>query len=252
MIGALAAVLAHARLQRELVEADPVTAVHSFRKSVRRARSLVRFAEPWIGKRARKRIEGQLKVAFGPTSALRDGDVLAGVLAGLAERHPGLEPVVVARGSSGDPAAVLRTSVAALDGVEEAFAGVLPALAEGDLRTALALRFAATQRTRAAAGGDDLEAVHDWRKRTKELRYALELLDGRFDVEEPLAVLEGLAKELGGLADLLVVGAWLRAQGIDGGWRAAAEGEVRAGRDAALSGTSVFFGVTPGAFAAGV
>ncbi len=220
---AFAGVLAYARARAATLEDDPETAVHEFRKSVRRARSLVRFAEGILGRKRAKKLQKQLKRAFEPTSALRDGDVMGPVLLAMLDGRPELAEAgrrVADRiegeraGRQGAPiGAVLTQSVADLEGVEARFAAAVPStMTEQDLWDALDVRRQATAARRAeAAADDDPELVHEWRKRTKELRYSLELLAAQLDSEgqaEHVAA-AALAKELGEIADLLALAAYV-------------------------------------------
>ena len=271
LITAFSDVLTYARHQGSLVVADPVTAVHEFRKSVRRARSLVRFCEGWLPRERARSLHRQLKAAFEPTSVLRDGDVLGPTLIALLKGQPddvleagatvlaALESAGAARVVSASAVDVLRVSVETLAGVEDAFAAALPPeLGAVDVAEALAARYSATWRSRAgAAHPADLEAVHDWRKRTKELRYALELLSEGLN-DEGRQAHQGcarLAKSLGDLADLLALRVFLSVKrpGVRKRQRRLLRGTaasaVEQGRDAALAATEELFRVSPEAFA---
>lgn len=272
LIAAFSDVLAYARHQGAVVEAEPVRAVHEFRKSVRRGRSLLRFSEGWLPRKTARALHRQLKAAFEPTSALRDGDVLGPTLRELLDGQEGalleagaavmevLEAGGAERLASASAVLVLTRSIETLDGVEQAFASALPgALSSQDIADALATRYSATARARASVVSPaPLDSVHDWRKRTKELRYALELLDDRLD-EVGRRAHRGcgrLAKTLGDLADLLALRDFVsvKRRGLRKKQRRlvrkAAAAAVRAGRDAALIQTEPLFAPSPQEFAA--
>jgi CHAD domain-containing protein len=261
LIGALSGVLDYARWRAAGVDADPETTVHVFRKSVRRARSLVRFSEPLMSRKKARKLHRPLKAAFEPTSALRDGDVLGPVLKEFLGSRPDLAEAGQAvldridgerseRRSASTAAEVLAASVEELDGVEARFAKALGSeVGPADLRHALAVRYGAVQRRRAdAASSDDLELVHEWRKRTKELRYSLELLSARLDSNglAAHAATADLAGALGKLADRLA----LRAYVGDSVLIDALTDALNDGREAVLAQTEALFAPSPAEFAA--
>src|SRR5215831_20692177 len=61
----------------------PIDSVHEYRKSIRRARSLVELLRPAFGKTAADGLILRLKEAFAKTGRLRDSDILLATLESL-------------------------------------------------------------------------------------------------------------------------------------------------------------------------
>lgn len=85
LIEAFAGVIAFAEAQHALAAEDPVRAVHQARKSLRRARTMLRLLRPTLDDAVWRGLHGRLRAAMEPTSALRDGDVLGDTLALLTD-----------------------------------------------------------------------------------------------------------------------------------------------------------------------
>jgi CHAD domain-containing protein len=178
---------------------SPERAVHETRKALKRLRALLRLLEPELGRDAYAR-EGQaLREAGRRLSGARDADVLLATLDRLVERNPGAlsgrggvirlrahlhsERERAWRAMLGDPAALAQTlaelracrvRVAAWElphrpGIELARPGFTRIYRQGRKR-----------HRRAAHGrGERARALHRWRKRVKDLRYAAEMLQWR-------------------------------------------------------------------------
>jgi len=175
-------------------------AVHETRKALKRLRALLRLLEHELGSTAFERENATLRDVARHLSAARDAAVMLGTLDGLIERHPRrlgqrrgalelrrrllAEQASAQRLTLSDPAAraevlgqlhAFRWRVAAWslydrDGI---------ALIEADL-TRLYRQGRRRYRDVARGRGDRMIAMHEWRKRVKDLRYAAEML-GRVD-----------------------------------------------------------------------
>lgn len=163
------------RALRELRGRDAVTAIHQTRKCIKRLRALLRLVRPGIDKSDYRRINAGLRDAGRALSAVRDRDVMAQTVVGLAdgpgEHKPALRRLAKAlAGQSADGTApsigAARAEARAL--LQEAadnwqklkprpdsFATIAAGLERG--LTELANAHAAT-------AADDDEAFHDLRK----------------------------------------------------------------------------------------
>ena len=214
---AMGGIVAHAQSQAALAPTDPEKAVHTYRKSVRRARALLRLLKGLIPKEELQALAEEMRAAMRETSAARDADVMVGLVA----LHPrksktraaldGLEALLrehqSAVHSEGRMAEALRAGGELLGRVPAQVAGSLPsAIDRRALRGALK---ASHKRAREAflRAQETLEEedVHDWRKRVKELRYQLEFLEPLTGVLKQHARLAELAESLGEVTDLIVL-----------------------------------------------
>jgi len=180
-------------------------AVHETRKALKRLRALLRLLEDVLGKPACTRESAALRDAGRRLAGARDSEVMVSTLDGLLERHPRK------LGASGSIARLRRRLVTERElavgrtlGDRAALAEVLRELRAVRARVAAwslpergglelvepALRRIYGQgrrRHRRAERdrGDRARALHEWRKRVKDLRYAAEMLDRRdSDAEE--------------------------------------------------------------------
>jgi CHAD domain-containing protein len=175
---------------------SPERAVHEARKALKRLRALLRLLEPELGEAARTRENEVLRTAANTLSGARDADVLLSTLDGLVGAHAselaGRSGVMRMRahlrgerdrawravlGDADGRAMTLaelrgaRARVAAWQlpadgGVELVRPGLLRLYRQGRARLELAAR----------ARGARTRALHRWRKRVKDLRYATEML----------------------------------------------------------------------------
>jgi CHAD domain-containing protein len=221
--------------------------VHEARKALKRLRALVRLLDGELGGKACARENAVLRDAARSLSGARDAAVMLGTLDALMTRHPRTlgrrravldlrrrlraEHARMERHTLADPDAraevlgelhalrwrVGAWSVSDRDGIEPI---------EADL--ARLYRQGRTRYRRVARGkGDRMIAMHEWRKRVKDLRYAAEMLErrgggpsGAKDSGWSLRQLAGRADELGELLgeehDLAVLAARVRAGGLGG------------------------------------
>jgi CHAD domain-containing protein len=215
-LAAFSNILAHACQQD--VHANPATALHEYRKSVRRARALVRSMEGFVGVDAHAELSATLRAAHRATSEMRDCQVLAGVLQGEPPEPGSVSTLVrelgVSMPAAGAPdvaaiADVMARGCLSLAGLPRLLAGAMPSRIRWDaVADGLARSFRrARRRLRAVEQHGTDEAVHGLRKRIKELDYQVELLSacGGNRVRRRRKELDHLAEELGQLVDLFVL-----------------------------------------------
>lgn len=192
IVQALESVIEHAVRAVEAVQSDRVTAVHEFRKSVRRARAVLALCRDEIPQEEFRALWRDLRDAARPTSHLRDADVFAAVLADV-QLPPNLSAaadrvrtaLATSPASADGVEAVLLTGVARVQDVPGRFAHTLAgdldwrAVEQGLRRSYRAAR----RRLQRTLDSRDIDDYHDWRKRTKELNYQLELLTQGLDGE---------------------------------------------------------------------
>jgi CHAD domain-containing protein len=194
----------------ELEGPDLETAIHVARKRFKRIRALLRLARPGLGRKLYDREDARFRDAGRPLSEVRDAGVLVTALDGLRERSGASAP--------GEAFEAARSALSARrDAVQR------DVLSEGDALETVSriLRKARRGVERWKVGGRDAEVVeaglrriyrrgrkayraayrdpsdenlHEWRKRTKDLRYACELLG---------SLAPGLAETEGGPAGKL-------------------------------------------------
>lgn len=195
------------------VDKDPVGAVHSARKALKRERSLLRLARGAMSRKQRRRANARLRAAAHRLGQAREADAMLNALEMINDRFAGQIP----------EATVLSVRQRLAHERDQARAGLIrdevPSRVADDLRDIIAAsdgwrfrnkgwasvaiglereyRRGRTAMKR-AAGSPTPERMHEWRKRTKDLWYQLRLL-------EPLSpgTVHGQAKDAHHLADLL-------------------------------------------------
>jgi CHAD domain-containing protein len=198
---------------RDGVHSDPVVAIHSARKSIKKERALLRLARAALPREQRRADNGTLRDAARRVSGLRDAEVMIQALGRLETRFPtALSPLVFAtvrehlerdRVAAHDRAAsseLVVEAIQALDGVAQhvpAWKVELDgwrAIGPGLERTYRAGRAALKQARREPS----TEHLHEWRKRVKDLWYDTRLL-------APVCgpIMRGQAEELEYLSELL-------------------------------------------------
>ena len=174
-------------------------AVHETRKALKRVRALLRLLEGELGAKTCAREHAAVRGVAGSLSGARDAAVMLSTLDGLIGRHPRAlgrrrgvlelrrrvrgEQARMERQTLADPAAraaalgglqALRWRVAAWslsdrDGIALIEADLEKLYGQGRRRRLRVLR----------RRGDRTIAMHEWRKRVKDLRYAAEMLERR-------------------------------------------------------------------------
>jgi hypothetical protein len=206
-IGLRRMALAQAELALELLGGDTSgesappdeRAVHETRKAIKRLRALLRVLRGELGERGFQRENAALRDVARKLSATRDAAVMLATLDSLIDRHPrklGRRPGVQAlrRRLAAESARMQsltltdRATRAEVLGELHAFrwrvaAWSLPAdagihMIDADLERLY--RQGRNRRRRVTRGrGEHTLAMHAWRKRVKDLRYAAEILDRR-------------------------------------------------------------------------
>jgi CHAD domain-containing protein len=210
--------VAHGRLDRAIEQLrerstdDPVTAVHEARKDLKKLRSLLRLVRGELGKDRYRAENRRYRDAARLLAGARDAEVKLATLAALRDRYAdrlpaaaGLQAVLEReRDTHAADGTRLRerveqAAVAIEEGAPEIEAWTFDddgfELFEAGLRRAYA-RGRADMRGVREAPGDD--AIHEWRKRVKDLWYQLRLLRDAWP-----GPLKAAADEAGELADLL-------------------------------------------------
>jgi CHAD domain-containing protein len=207
---------AHEQLDRAVAELseraneDPVRAVHSARKSIKKQRSLLRLARGAMPREQRGRENAALRKVARGLSGVRDADVMIASISDLSERYAGQLPATAfgtirahfeasrngdARSSIIDRHAVrqLRHATERVDRWDLRKGG-WEALESGLLRSYKRGRraFARTH------SNGSMEELHAWRKRAKDLWYQERLLAPTCG-----PTVRGHVKELDRLCDLL-------------------------------------------------
>ena len=196
---------------------DSAGHVHEARKSLKKVRSALRLLRGVITDEERNEANRACREAAGHLSGARDAEVKLGTLekvtveeSGLdgaedwreeleaeAESHRGdITPEGLAEVARSIDGVVRRFRGRELSGQEEAVAGNA---GRGYRRGRKAMK--------KAGSGDEAEAFHDWRKRAKDLRYQLEILEPELP-EQFTRIRKGaeeLADLLGDLHDLDVL-----------------------------------------------
>jgi CHAD domain len=172
-------------------------AVHETRKALKRLRALIRLLEGELGEQVAARENAVLRDAGRRLAGTRDTEVLVGTLDGLIKRHPkklvgqsgvvklherlvaerdiGTERVLGDAATRAEVIAELRAARGRVaewnllddEGIEMVEPGLRRVYRQGRRRWRLAVR----------AKDDSALAMHQWRKRVKDLRYAAEMLD---------------------------------------------------------------------------
>lgn len=191
-------------------------AVHEYRKAVRRARALLVMCRPLLSKEAYADLAGELRSAHRLHSRLRDMDALLPVVRKLEvpKRFTGAKTAVAEdlkkRKGAIDPGlieAMLIEGGARIEPIPNQLVEEFPnkvrmdAVIDGVRET---YRRARASMNAANKHGRERD-VHDWRKRTKELNYQLELLTAgkRGKARKLRRVFDDMAEELGGITDRL-------------------------------------------------
>ena len=252
--------VAQAELAIEAIEDEAPTSrghsVHEARKAIKRLRTIVRLLEDELGPSACAREQASLRAAAAALAGAREAEVMLATLEGLLERNAGAlagrrqvgrlhKHLSAQREQAERLAEHPATRIAATNELRafRARAGAWqlaerPGLGPVDSGLRRIYRDGRRRHRRAARGkGGRMQAMHQWRKRVKDLRYAAEVLErrelggrgsrsasARARAEAKwLRRLAARADELGELIgeehDLAVLGQWLKAEGRSAGVR---------------------------------
>ena len=266
LLSAFSGILLVARRHATAASVDPKRAVHDFRKSIRRARSVVALLRPALGRTAADGLAEELRQAFRDTGDLRDSDVLTATLAAVSGDDPELfvEAAEVAarlgaNPKSADSGKIVRKALPILRRLPAALEVILPReYSTPDLEGGLTRSYRRSHRAWIQARDSRTDAdFHEWRKRAKELRYQVELLasTGSPSLKAREKALGALARELGEVTDMSMLCRQIETLAAEGGSgiasRLLARGRalVRERSDALLSRGGEFFSEPPRAFA---
>jgi CHAD domain-containing protein len=204
-------------------DSTPEKAVHEARKDMKKLRAVLRLVRGELGDEVYRRENACFRDAAGLLSGVRDADVMLARLDALAE--DGLDPAVVGR--LRDALAEHRRGLEGGGDSREEVVGVLREARARIVSWPLAHdSFSAVEdgldrvyrrgrsRFRAAAEEPSVEALHEWRKRVKDLWYFETLLrDAWRPVMEPMAdEAHALSERLGDDHDLAVLAEWATAR----------------------------------------
>ena len=182
LIDALSQVIAYARSRILAPNADAKVAVHEHRKSLRRARSLVRMLRPSLSKTASRKIEAAMRDAHKQYAAHRDADARYQSWSALSDRHSFSVPeadVAFAKAGSlllNKPSPILRKPVD--ESIALLAARLDPEITSDALRRGLRATFKSSQRAlQRIRNVADPTHVHALRRRAKDLQNQLELIE---------------------------------------------------------------------------
>jgi CHAD domain-containing protein len=198
---------------------DPVTAVHEFRKCIRRGEAVIRLVAQALPVQVSRELRRGLKRAMKGTSSLRDTDVELQTIAGLElgpELRPTLDRLLTLVAQDRDAAReearaakLLAANKAALDSLPGLLAESLPAdLSWNALEWGFGTTYRAARRAlRAAEAKLSDDRVHTFRLKAKPVRYQLEVLGDGWGKEAPEVrkAVEEVTRQLGAVADLVAV-----------------------------------------------
>jgi CHAD domain-containing protein len=198
---------------QDAIRADPVEAVHSARKALKKERSLLRLSRGSMKSSERRRENAVCREAGRRLSAARDAEVVVEALDSLAETYAGQLPQktfttirehlhaavqaprqsLTDSGLTNEVAEELKASLARIEQWRLAHSGWKAV--KGGLRRSYKRGCKAFKH---AQDDPSTEALHEWRKRAKDYWYHLRLL-------KPIAprTMKGHAKDAHRLSDLL-------------------------------------------------
>jgi CHAD domain-containing protein len=190
--------LALGQLEGQMDHRDAAKAVHETRKALKRLRALVRLLREELPDGAFEHENAVLRNAGRLLAGARDGEVMVSTLEGLLERHPGrlgrrrslaaLRERLTAERDRAAASTLVGDSSARAEVIRELRA-MRARVLQWTLRERRGMDLAAgglrriyeqgrKRYLRAASGkGDRTRAMHEWRKRVKDLRHAAEILD---------------------------------------------------------------------------
>jgi CHAD domain-containing protein len=204
---------------------DDAEAVHEVRKLTKRLRTIARLFRDEVGRKRARRVARGFRDVARALSGRRDAAVRVLALDALVERFDGVvrergfEPIRRAaraeavRAGGGASRVPLRALAASVEKARDAMVRWTPrhegwaAIEPGLVR----LHRRGRSLWRAAADDPSVANLHEWRKRVKDLRYAVELLEPLWpEVLRPFAkAVDELADTLGDDHDLAMLVEWL-------------------------------------------
>jgi len=202
-----------ARAAAANVDRDPVAAVHEYRKALRRARAVLALITDALPRNERRALQRALREARRALGAARDQAVAPEAISTveLAETDRDTAKTVIAAAEGVLPADEIKQLLAegaarAAAQVEALEAALPPTLTFETLARGVRRVYAQARKARTRAKRST-KAFHEWRRRTKELTYQLELLAG-YAGERTLAMqrsIEAVGDMQGPAVDLLML-----------------------------------------------
>ncbi len=192
---------------------DFTTAVHEYRKALRRARALVELVSATLPKHERKTILEALREARSALSVARDHAVAPGVLGAMALGEPEravanhvLLAATEASPAESDGEILLREGAARAAAQADALEAALPAFDEGVVFAGLASTYRKARRARRLAKRS-MAQFHRFRRRLKELSYQFEFIAelGGVRLHTLKDAYTGISAPCGAVADLVMV-----------------------------------------------
>lgn len=185
LVSAFASTAGAARAATAQVETDLHAAVHDYRKALRRARAVLALLEGALPKSERRAVRRALQQARRAVSGARDLAVAPEVLNGLSldEVSRGAANAALANAVAAMPAAaeikqLLSEGAARAVTQVEALEAALPQeISWKTVVDGVGALYAAARDARKAAKTSKRK-FHSWRRRCKELTYALEVISG--------------------------------------------------------------------------
>lgn len=180
---------------------DPVKAVHQARKDLKKVRSLLRLS---MRGKHRRSVNAELRDIAAGLAGARDADVMVATIAALRERYAGQLPArvfttVSRRFAREAAAAEVDPDVVARLEIQRGAAASLWRFKDPDVVAGLTRAYAhGRSELRGARRDPDVEILHEWRKRVKDLWYGLRLLEDAWP-----GPLQALAEEAHVLSDHL-------------------------------------------------
>jgi CHAD domain-containing protein len=208
--------------QLRAADGDPASSVHETRKDMKKLRSVLRIARGGLGEKLYRRENDRFRAAAQALAGARDAHVMLETLDDLEERSSGELGVAELREQleaerkreTADAERKVGDAIAAIEAGRDAISewpleGDDWSIVEVGLRRAYGR---GRNRFREAAAEPSAEALHEWRKRVKDLWYGLRILAPSWpDVAKPLAdEAHELSDLLGDDHDLAVLAAAAR------------------------------------------
>ena len=186
--------------------------IHGLRRSLRRARAVVRLLRPSVPQPLRVSVDEALATVGRSLSGERDAEILPSALAnlpdgtgpGMADLHAVLWRQREEARTAPGPAAALATAVEALAGIPALFAEIVPETLDWpDLGEGLQASWKRARKALRKAGTrPSPRRIHAWRKSLKDLRHQLGLFGCANDE------VARLTRDLGEITDLLTLRRW--------------------------------------------
>jgi len=222
LVGAFAATTEAARDAASKVDSNLHTAVHDYRKALRRARAVLSLLDGALPRSERRAVRHALQEARRAVSGARDQAVAPEVLNSLSLDEIAREAanaVITNAAAAMPPAAEIKQLLAegaarAAAQVEALEAALPQELAWKTVAEGVRAIYAEARDARQSAKTSKRK-FHSWRRRSKELTYALEVLSGfaAHHVNELQHEIETVTDTAGPAVDLVMVRDFVRTYG---------------------------------------